>query len=117
MVEICAIASGSNGNAYYIGTEKEAILVDAGIYYKQLNIRLTEAGLDKEKIKAIFISHEHADHVRGMNVINKKMNIPGIFSEKTYYKSNRKYRPNDVLFFKTNEPYSIGEITILKILV
>ena len=53
MIEICALASGSNGNSYYIGKETEAILIDAGIYFKRLTERLEDAGLEKEKIKAV----------------------------------------------------------------
>ena len=112
MIQICAIASGSNGNCYYIGTEKEAILIDVGIFYKLLNSRLEEAGLDKAKIKAAFISHAHTDHVRGMNVVSKKMAIPGFFPQKAYYRSNKKYRPQDVIFYKAGEEITIGEITV-----
>lgn len=112
MIQICSIASGSNGNCYYIGTEKEAIIIDAGIFYKQLNERMLEAGLDKNLIKAAFISHGHADHVKGMNVISKKINIPGFFSQKTYYKTNKKYRSQEFVFFKAEETVSIGEIKV-----
>ena len=83
MLEICALASGSNGNCYYIGNETEAVLIDAGIYYKRLVERLNEARLQKSKIKAIFISHEHSDHVQGVRVICKKLNIPIYYNQKT----------------------------------
>ena len=46
MIEICALASGSNGNCYYIGNHEEAILVDAGINCKQIFARMTQVGLD-----------------------------------------------------------------------
>ena len=65
-VKICAIASWSNGNCYYIGTEKSWILIDNGISYKMLTTRMKERGLSLEKIKGIFISHEHTDHIRGL---------------------------------------------------
>ena len=58
MVELCALASGSNGNCYYIGNEREAILVDVGISCKLLMKRFDESGLDFSKVKAVFISHE-----------------------------------------------------------
>lgn len=54
MLEICAIASGSNGNCYYIGNGKDAILIDAGISCKQIVLRMNERGLDPAKLKAVF---------------------------------------------------------------
>ena len=65
-VKLCAIASWSNGNCYYIGTEKSWILIDDGISYKMLTNRMKECGLSLEKIKGIFISHEHTDHICGL---------------------------------------------------
>ena len=85
MLEICALASGSNGNCYYIGNKEEAILVDAGISTKQILKRMYERNLDYRKIKGVFISHEHSDHVRGVRVLSKKLSIPAYFTKNTYY--------------------------------
>ncbi len=73
MLEICAIASGSNGNCYYIGNENEAVLIDAGISGKQVLARMAERGLSSSKIKALFITHEHGDHMRGARGVEKKL--------------------------------------------
>ena len=80
-MEISALASGSSGNCFYIGNENEAILVDAGISAKQTINRLLEIGGNPEKIKAIFITHEHSDHVRGSDVLARKLKIP-VFATK-----------------------------------
>jgi len=112
MVQICALASGSNGNCYYIGNENEAILVDAGIYYKRLIERLDNAGFDKNKIKAIFISHEHMDHIQGARVTSKKLGIPIFYTKKTYNKSYNKNKAANFKFFEPNTPYIIGNIKI-----
>src|SRR5690554_7146790 len=66
MLEICALASGSNGNCYYIGNGSDAVLIDAGISRRQVLERMKERGLDPGRIRAILISHEHADHFRGV---------------------------------------------------
>ena len=63
MIEICALASGSNGNCYYIGNHEDAVLVDAGLSYKQLINRMESKSLDPKKIRAVFITHEHGDHI------------------------------------------------------
>jgi glyoxylase-like metal-dependent hydrolase (beta-lactamase superfamily II) len=54
MLEICAIASGSNGNCYYVGNEKDAVLIDAGISAKQIVQRMKDRNWNPLKIKASF---------------------------------------------------------------
>jgi phosphoribosyl 1,2-cyclic phosphodiesterase len=112
MVQICSLASGSNGNCYYIGNENEAILIDAGIHYNQLIVRLKDAGLDKNKIKAIFISHEHSDHILGIRAISKKLNAPGIFSKRTFFKIADRWKPDSFSFFIPGQECNIGDIAI-----
>ncbi len=112
MLEICALASGSNGNCYYIGNEKEAILIDAGLHYNRLIERLEEAKLDKSKIKAIFISHEHTDHIIGIRGCTKKLGIPGIYSQHTYFKTLKRYQADLYAFFEAGKAYTIGDISV-----
>lgn len=73
---VTALNSGSNGNCFYIGNEREAILVDAGISCRETERRMLRLGLSMKKIKGIFISHEHTDHVRGVKVLSKKYQMP-----------------------------------------
>ena len=68
VMEICALASGSSGNCFYVGNGKGGILIDAGISAKQICLRMQKRGLQPEKIKAIFVTHEHIDHVHGIDV-------------------------------------------------
>lgn len=112
MIEVCALASGSNGNCYYVGNENGAILIDAGISFKQLTERLIDAGLDKEKIKAIVISHEHSDHIQGLRIISKKLQIPGILTKQTYNKANYRNKPDLFSFFEAGETCVFGEINV-----
>ncbi|MFC3198485.1 MBL fold metallo-hydrolase [Parapedobacter deserti] len=73
---ISSIASGSNGNCYYIGNGHEAILVDAGISCRETEKRMARQGLSMQQVKAIFVSHEHTDHVRGLSVLANKYQLP-----------------------------------------
>ncbi len=75
-MEVCALASGSSGNCFYVGNGKDGILIDAGINAKQICERLNEIGKDTASVKAIFLTHEHIDHVRGADVFARKFNIP-----------------------------------------
>ncbi len=71
-----AIASGSNGNCYYIGNADDAVLVDAGISAKETERRMAHLGLSMEKVRGIFVSHEHTDHVRGLELLAHRWNLP-----------------------------------------
>ncbi|MGV3763625.1 MBL fold metallo-hydrolase [Parapedobacter sp.] len=73
---ISSIASGSNGNCYYVGNGNEAILVDAGISCRQIEKRMAKQGLSLQNVKAIFVSHEHSDHVKGLSVLANKYQLP-----------------------------------------
>ncbi len=112
MTEICALASGSNGNCYYIGNEKEAILIDAGISRRQIIDRMKTQGLTPEKVKAIFITHEHSDHYRGAKVLSDKLQIPVYISEKTWAKSYAKMKPTNVITFTRGDNLTIGSFRI-----
>ena len=112
MLEICAIASGSNGNCYYIGNENDALLVDAGISCKQIVSRLKERGLKPEKVKAVFISHEHSDHMIGARVVGKRLSIPVYITAKTWTGAYKNQRPDFPRFFNPDEKIQVGEFTV-----
>lgn len=73
---ITSLNSGSNGNCYYIGNDQEAVLIDAGISCRETEKRMQRLGLSMETVKAVFISHEHSDHIRGLCVLSKKYDLP-----------------------------------------
>ena len=73
-LKLSVLASGSSGNIIYIESDKTSILIDAGLSKKRTNILLNKINKDLKDIKAIFVSHEHVDHVRGIGVINRHHN-------------------------------------------
>ena len=112
MLEVCAIASGSNGNCYYIGNEKDAVLIDAGISCKQILKRATERGLDTQKIKAIFITHEHGDHLRGARVTAKRLHIPVYMTSRTYLAAYNNLQPDYPRFFNAGDTIEVGKFAV-----
>lgn len=74
----CPLASGSKGNASLLKTEKGNILIDAGLSAKALSDRLQAVNASLESIKAIFITHEHQDHIAGLKSLAFKYSIPVI---------------------------------------
>ena len=75
-MRFAALSSGSCGNCFYVREKDRSVLIDAGISCKQIFSRLTKLGENPENIKGIFISHEHVDHIRGVDVIARSLKIP-----------------------------------------
>jgi phosphoribosyl 1,2-cyclic phosphodiesterase len=107
-----SLNSGSNGNCYYIGNEQEAILVDAGICCRQTENRMKRLGLSMDKIKAIFVSHEHSDHIRGLEVLAKKYKIPVYITPQTLRNSRLYLTKSQVSSFEAYQPVTIGGLSI-----
>jgi len=110
---ITSLNSGSNGNCYYIGNGEEAILVDAGISCRETEKRMKRLSLRMDSLKAIFISHEHTDHINGVVVLSKKYKLPVYITEATEQFSNLKLDKSLVKRFKANEPLAIGKLTVI----
>lgn len=116
MIEICPLASGSNGNCYYIGNNEEALLIDAGLSYKQILRRLEAKSLDPQKIRALFITHEHGDHIRGARVTSKKLDIPVYMTRGTFNSSYRTWQPLSFQAVENNRPVQVGQFTVYPVL-
>lgn len=109
---ITSLASGSNGNCYYIGNEREAILIDAGISCRETEQRIGRLGLSMGKVNAIFISHEHTDHTRGAEFISRKYNIPVYITAATYCKSRLRFEPQLMKPYTPDVPVHIGQLRV-----
>ena len=72
MARYCPLFSGSSGNCTYIGTAEGGILVDAGVSAKRIETALRERDIDPQSIQAVFVTHEHIDHVSGLRVLTKR---------------------------------------------
>ena len=75
-MKFAALSSGSCGNCFYISERNQAVLIDAGISCKQIFSGLVSLGENPKKIKGIFVSHEHIDHIKGIDVLARTLNIP-----------------------------------------
>jgi phosphoribosyl 1,2-cyclic phosphodiesterase len=109
---IASLNSGSNGNCYYVGNEDEAVLIDAGISCRETEKRLKRLELDINKVKAIFITHEHADHIHGVRVLVKKYRIPVYITARTLHQSHIFISPHLINSFDAYKPVVIGNLAI-----
>ena len=75
-MKLLSIASGSSGNCIYVGNEDTHILIDAGISGKRIEEGLNTIGLTTRDMDAVFVTHEHIDHIGGLGVIARKYGLP-----------------------------------------
>lgn len=75
MAKIVPLFSGSRGNSYYISSGGKGILIDAGRSAKQIELALSNNNIDIDTIRAIFVTHEHSDHVQGLRVFSSRHKI------------------------------------------
>lgn len=109
---IASLNSGSNGNCYYIGNERDAVLVDAGISCRETERRMLRLGLSMSKVRAIFISHEHSDHINGVTVLAKKYQLKVYITPKTLLHGGLKIEAHLLIPFRGYEPERVGEMDI-----
>lgn len=102
-VNFISLASGSSGNCYYIGTSNGGILIDAGIATRTIKKVLKDFGIGMETIRAVLITHDHADHIKGVGGLGEKLHIPVFATQRTHEGINRSYCMTEKL--KTSARY------------
>lgn len=110
---ITSLNSGSNGNCYYVGNENEAVLVDVGISCKEIEKRMERLNLSIDKVKALFISHEHGDHIKGLQVLSKKYSLPIYITTRTLNNSHLILEDNLIKKFNGYEQIIIGNLIVV----
>lgn len=107
-----SLNSGSNANCYYVSNGNEAVLIDAGLSCRETEKRMTRLGLGMQQVKAIFVSHEHTDHITGLEVLSRKHKLPVYISQKTLANSNLSIDPSLVRYFNKEETVAIDQLQI-----
>ena len=93
-----SLASGSSGNCYYIGTASFGILIDAGIGSRTIKKRFKEIGIPFEHIHAVFVTHDHIDHIKAVGTLGEKYHIPIYSTSKVHEGINCSYAVTQKLF-------------------
>ena len=113
MVHLCALGSGSSGNALVLSAEGESILIDAGFSRKELLRRMALTGVAPETIRAALLTHEHDDHVKGCRVFCDQLDIPLCTTALTArFLRNKKKLPRQIYEFEPGEYFEIGGFQI-----
>jgi len=114
MIKFVSLFSGSSGNSYFFEIDNKKYLVDVGVSRARIEKELKEIGESLKNIDAIFITHEHIDHIRGLSIINKNYNIPIYINKKTFKKVNNKLSSlnKDTINLFEKKEFNIDDIKI-----
>ena len=120
-VSLTVLASGSRGNTALVSSSSTRVLVDAGISCRETFKRMKALGEDPHSLSGILITHEHSDHVYGLAVLARKLNIPVYMTEATHYAWARSLRDDaDELpklgrleVFCSGRCFQIGDIAVM----
>jgi phosphoribosyl 1,2-cyclic phosphodiesterase len=111
-LSFASLNSGSNGNCYYIGNKEEAVFIDAGISCRETESRMKRLGLNMGLVKAIFITHEHSDHILGVNQLVSKYKIPVYVTQPTLKEAGFWKIRRFVFHFTSEKPIMIGGLRV-----
>ena len=83
MARVLSLGSGSSGNCFFVGDANSGVLIDVGISFKAIKAALEKYEISLDSVSAVLITHEHSDHIKGLNTILKKTEIPVYASKET----------------------------------
>lgn len=116
MIRFRSIGSGSGGNATVIeassGITTTRLLVDAGFSLKELDTRLARAGLAASDLDAVFVTHEHGDHIGCALALAEREHLPLWMSRGTWRATGGFGAPATLRFARDAEPIAIGDIEV-----
>lgn len=113
MARFCPLFSGSSGNCIYVGNSTEGLLVDAGVSARRMERALWEHEIDPGTIRAVLVTHEHADHITGLRVFTKKHRLPVYATPGTCAALREKHALEaSTLCLPLDKPLELGGFTV-----
>ena len=117
-MKFCSLASGSSGNCQYIGYKDTKIIIDAGLSGKKIEENLKKIGVNPSELDAVFVTHEHIDHVKGVGVLSRRHNLK-VFSNMmtldAMLPTVKKLDPKNTFIFENGKGFTFKDLDILPI--
>lgn len=110
---VASLNSGSNGNCYYVGNDDDAVLIDGGISCREIEKRMKRLGLSLRKVRGVFITHEHGDHIHGVASLSKKHKMPVYITSGTRHAGNMRLNDEHVHLLSSNTTVRIGTMSVM----
>lgn len=118
MFQFVSLSSGSSGNCYYISNGMDAVLIDAGASLRKVRRCFREYGIKTSTLRAVLITHDHADHVKDVGSVSAELNLPVFTTEKVHegiqgnYRTKKKIDPSLKRMIRKEEVFRIGSLVV-----
>ena len=113
MLTFSLLGSGSSGNATYVASAGTRVLIDSGLSFKRLALRMAEIGAAPERLDAVLVTHEHGDHVKGLGILARKTGVTVYCTAATHeHLSPSIGELPEVRHFESGDTFSIGDLKI-----
>lgn len=118
MFKFVSLGSGSSGNSYFLLTDQVGILIDAGLGIRQLKRALKDRGFGIENVNAVFVTHDHADHIKSVGHLSNDFGLPIYSTQSVHMGITKNYCvttkiPNDkVCFIQKQQTVTIGNLHV-----
>ncbi|WP_373186592.1 MBL fold metallo-hydrolase [Halopseudomonas sp.] len=106
----CSLGSGSRGNATVVESGQTRLLIDCGFSLRATEQRLAQAGLSARQLSAILVTHEHSDHVKGVERLALRYQLPVYMTHGTLHALRDFQVPVEVI--RLDEAFTIGELHV-----
>lgn len=118
MLKFISLGSGSSGNCYCLWTEKDGILIDAGLGFRTTRRHLASFGVDVKLLRAVLITHDHADHIKSVGKMATELGLP-IYSTKLVHEGiernycvSPKLPPQQQFFLEKEKTIQLGDFSV-----
>ncbi len=116
-MKLCTLVSGSSGNSTYISDGTTSVLVDAGLTGKRIEEELSSIGVSAKELSAVFVTHEHNDHITSVGVIARRYGIPVYANRGTMKYLDaagmlNRIMPENLIVFENNKSFLCGTMTV-----
>ncbi|MFO7709388.1 MAG: MBL fold metallo-hydrolase [Desulfobacterales bacterium] len=111
-MSVCILASGSRGNAIYVSDGVTSVLVDAGLSAREIGRRLADRGLSAADLNAILVTHEHTDHVRGVERLCRRFRVPVFLTAGTLAAASALQELPEIFTVACGRSFQVGTLTV-----
>ena len=111
-LSVCILGSGSRGNAIYVSDGATSILIDAGFSAREIDRRMRHRGLDPAGLSAILLTHEHTDHVRGVERLVRRHRLPVYLTAGTRQEAASLHELPEIYSFACGSEFRINTLAI-----
>lgn len=118
MLKLICFGSGSSGNCYYLYTESDALMIDAGVGVRLLKKQFRDYGLSLSSVRHVLVTHDHADHVKSIGSLSRDYGLPVYATHRVHVGIEKNYcvrckiSQERVKVIEKGEPFRVGEFEV-----